>query len=65
MEKVLNHHGIDVIDLDLAICMKAAALPPIHKDPCDRFIIATALLRGLPVVTADTRFTGYGITVLI
>ena len=64
LDGILKHHGIDVIDLDLPICLKATSLPPIHKDPCDRFIIATALLRGLAVVTADGRFAGYGVTVL-
>lgn len=39
-------------------------LPPIHKDLCDRFIIAKALTRGLPVVTADQRFVEYGVEVL-
>jgi PIN domain nuclease of toxin-antitoxin system len=31
----------------------------------DRFIIATALTKGLPVVTADQRFAGYGVEVLM
>ncbi|MBW1962294.1 MAG: type II toxin-antitoxin system VapC family toxin [Deltaproteobacteria bacterium] len=62
---ILKHHHIDVIDLDLEICIKATALPPIHKDPCDRFIIAAALTREMPVVTADLRFAEYGVKVLI
>jgi PIN domain nuclease of toxin-antitoxin system len=33
-------------------------------DPCDRFIIATAKLRRLTVVTADPVFRSYGIEVL-
>jgi hypothetical protein len=36
----------------------------IHKDLCDRFIIATALAKGIPVVTTDKRFTQYGVTAL-
>ncbi|HUC85073.1 MAG TPA: type II toxin-antitoxin system VapC family toxin [Candidatus Acidoferrales bacterium] len=55
------HHGISIVPLDLDICVKAAGLPPMHSDPCDRFIIATALLRDLPVVTADERFAAYGV----
>jgi PIN domain nuclease of toxin-antitoxin system len=44
--------------------MKAVDLPPVHKDPCDRFIISTALIRNLPVVTADGRFSDYGVEVI-
>jgi PIN domain nuclease of toxin-antitoxin system len=64
-EGVLEHHDISVLDLDMGICLKACDFPPVHRDPCDRFIIATALARGMPVVTADKRFAGYGVDVLI
>lgn len=65
IREILSHHQIDIIDLNLDISLKATELPPIHKDSCDRFIIATALTRGLPVVTADQRFVEYGVEVLI
>ena len=64
-QQTIEHHGLAVIDLDPSICLKAAELPPIHRDPCDRFIIATALANGLPVVTADSRFEKYGVEVLL
>jgi PIN domain nuclease of toxin-antitoxin system len=64
LEGILDHHDIAVIGLDMATCIKATELPPIHRDPCDRFIIATALLKRMPVVTADTRFSEYGVEVL-
>jgi PIN domain nuclease of toxin-antitoxin system len=35
-----------------------------RADPCDRFIIAAALLQDAPVVTADQRFEPYGVHVL-
>lgn len=63
--EILKHHDIGVIDLDKDICIKATELPDIHKDPCDRFIIATALINKLPVVTADKRFHEYGVTIYI
>ncbi len=64
MEIILAHHGIDVVSLDLTICMHAARLPSIHRDPCDRFIIATARAYHWPVVTADQRFSDYDIEVI-
>ena len=38
-EGIISHHDISVLDLGIGICIKASELPPIHKDPCDRFII--------------------------
>jgi PIN domain nuclease of toxin-antitoxin system len=63
-ESISDHHGIEVIPLDWNICVAATDLPPIHRDPCDRFIVATAKLRRLPVVTADPVFSSYGVEVV-
>jgi PIN domain nuclease of toxin-antitoxin system len=63
-DKVVEHHGLTVLPLDVDACVGTAELPPIHDDPCDRFIIAIAKLNDLPVVTADDRFEKYGVTVL-
>jgi PIN domain nuclease of toxin-antitoxin system len=63
-EKIIEHHGLTVLPLELNICIAAAGLPPIHNDPCDRFIIATAILNDLTVVTTDENFEKYGLTVV-
>jgi len=63
-EEVVKHHGLTVLPLELNVCIAAAQLPSIHDDPCDRFIIATAKLENLAVVTADERFAEYGVKVL-
>lgn len=63
-ERVVEHHGLTVLPLELKVCVAAAELPSIHDDPCDRFIIATARLNQLTVVTADKRFEQYGVPVL-
>lgn len=64
MEQVAEHHGLAILPLELAVCVTAAQLPPIHPDPCDRFIIATARLHDLTVVTRDEQFAQYGVAVL-
>jgi PIN domain nuclease of toxin-antitoxin system len=61
---VVDHHGLTVQPLDWDVCIAATELPPLHKDPCDRFIIATAKMRHIPVVTADPSFAEYGIEVV-
>jgi PIN domain nuclease of toxin-antitoxin system len=40
------------------------SLPPLHRDPADRFIIATATIQRAPVVTTDGRFAEYGVAIL-
>jgi PIN domain nuclease of toxin-antitoxin system len=63
-QKIVEHHGLAVLPLEWNVCTAAAQLPQIHDDPCDRFIIATAKMNDLPVVTADERFEDYGLKVL-
>jgi PIN domain nuclease of toxin-antitoxin system len=60
----MEHREIAAIDLTTDICLKASELPPIHGDPCDRFIIATALMNNTPIVTTDKRLYQYGVEVL-
>jgi len=62
--EVLAHHQVTEIAVDGKVAMASTKLPRIHKDPCDRIIIATAKLLGLPVVTADERFRSYGVEIL-
>lgn len=61
---VVDHHAVETHPLDWDVCLAATQLPPIHKDPCDRFIIATAKKLGLPVLTTDPKFAAYGIEVI-
>ena len=49
-----------LIPLSEEVMFKATELPAVHRDPADRFIIATASLGNLTVVTTDRRFlSGY------
>ena len=37
-------------------------LPIHHKDPFDRMLVAQAMVRAIPVVSADGQLDAYGIT---
>jgi PIN domain nuclease of toxin-antitoxin system len=50
---VLSHHGL-----------LAGALPPHHRDPFDRMLVAQAQSEGLTVVTNDERIAAYDVPVL-
>jgi PIN domain nuclease of toxin-antitoxin system len=41
-----------------------AELPPHHRDPFDRLLIAQALLEGVPILTADRQFEPYEVEVI-
>jgi PIN domain nuclease of toxin-antitoxin system len=42
----------------------ANQLPPHHKDPMDRILIATALMHNLTIVTHDRIFPSYGVSTI-
>ena len=45
--------GIQEAPLDGEIAIAAGELPDHHGDPVDRMLVATALVRGLALLTAD------------
>ena len=62
--QVLSHYDLIEIPIDSTIGFYSATLPLIHKDPADRLIIATSLLKDIPVVTHDSMFVEYGVKVI-
>ena len=63
-ERALKHHHLALAPLSVEILVKANDLPWHHRDPADRFIIATAIGMGATVVTADRRFHPYSVGVV-
>ena len=45
--------GIQELAVDGEVAIMAGELPTTHGDPIDRFLVATALVRGVSLVTAD------------
>ena len=45
--------------------LRAGALPPLHRDPFDRMIVAQALVEGVPVLSSDRQLDAYGIRRLV
>jgi len=51
---------IHFIPVDNSIAIKSVQLPsPLHPDPADRIIIATALALGFPLITRDRKIARY------
>ena len=53
-----------ILPIELRHALHVAQLPPHHRDPFDRMLVAQALIERMPVLTADRRFTAYGVEVL-
>ena len=64
MRTLVDAYSLSLIPLSEEVMFKATELPEVHRDPADRFIIATALVSNMHVVTADRRFPEYGVTVV-
>lgn len=58
-ERVVAHHSLAEVPVDAAIALRATALPPLHADPADRIIVATALHLGAEVFTPDRAIQAY------
>lgn len=43
----------------------AANLPPIHKDPFDRMLIAQAIAEGMVLLTSDPMISEYNLALLV
>lgn len=60
-----ERYDLRELPLDAGIACAAAALPPLHRDPFDRVIVALARTRGLTVLTSDVHIGTYaGVTTL-
>jgi PIN domain nuclease of toxin-antitoxin system len=56
-------HGYAMLPFDHATAEQAANLPPLHADPFDRALVATAQRTGRTVLTSDRTIGRYGVPV--
>ena len=61
LSDLVSQYGLVSIPLTDEIAAASAQLPDFHKDPADRIIIATALIRNQTIVTGDGKFAQYGV----
>jgi PIN domain nuclease of toxin-antitoxin system len=57
-------HQIATLPLDEAALVHLALLPPLHRDPFDRILIAQALQHELTLVTVDDTVKAYSVALL-
>ena len=59
VERATTAAGVEVLPVDDWIARQAGHLPPIHGDPMDRLIIATAIVHQAWLVSFDAKFPRY------
>ncbi len=57
--RVMETHGLIELPVTGAIAAAATLLPPLHRDPFDRILIATAQIHDLSLVTPDLLISQY------
>jgi PIN domain nuclease of toxin-antitoxin system len=58
--RMLLAHGYRELPVGAEHAVAAGILPPLHKDPFDRMLVAQAMIEGISLLTADSRVAEYG-----
>ena len=56
--------GMEELPVSARHARRAARLPPLHRDPFDRMLVAQALVEGLVIVTRDAQVRQYAVATL-
>jgi len=60
----VTRRGFSPLPVELPRALRAGRLPPIHRDPFDRVLVAQAKVEGIPIVTSDPAIARYDIDVI-
>lgn len=64
LSEALREAGFDLLSIEISHVLRAARLPPHHRNPFDRMMIAQAQEGQLEIVTRDAVFARYDVRVL-
>ena len=58
----LAQTGFELLPISLAHTTGVESLPPHHRDPFDRLLVARCLINDIAIVSADTTLDHYSVT---
>jgi len=61
LEREIPRNNLELLPITLVHATAGEMLPPHHRDPFDRLLIAQAGIEGIPVVSADRNFDLYSL----
>lgn len=62
--KQMEKNRVEMLTIRAAHLTQLESLPPIHRDPFDRMMVAQASAEGMPIMSADPALRRYGVRVL-
>lgn len=62
---VVQKSGFEFLSISELHALATEQLPPIHKDPFDRMLIAQALVKNAMIVTRDANIPLYGVRCML
>lgn len=62
--RVLVAQSLSALPVHHVHAARVAELPPLHRDPFDRLLVAQAAVEQVPLLTADRQLAAYGIECL-
>ena len=64
MENMLAASGIQTLGISFQHTARVAELPPHHRDPFDRMLVAQALCESMILISRDRELGRYGVRIL-
>jgi PIN domain nuclease of toxin-antitoxin system len=61
---MMRRSNVVALDVTYQHTLRAGALPPHHRDPFDRLLIAQAQIERLQVMTTDAAFRHYDVGIV-
>jgi PIN domain nuclease of toxin-antitoxin system len=59
-----HHRDVTELPITFAHAIRAGTLPPHHRDPFDRMLVAQAQIEGLVLLSADPKVAAYEVEAL-
>jgi PIN domain nuclease of toxin-antitoxin system len=61
---LLRQLGFNFLPMTWEVAEMAGNLPPIHRDPIDRILVAHSMIQNMPVLTSDRIIPSYGVATI-
>jgi PIN domain nuclease of toxin-antitoxin system len=65
LESALAAAGFQPLPITIAHALQTDSLPPHHRDPFDRMLVAQALVEGYTLLSRDPQVRKYNVAVII
>lgn len=64
LDELIERFELEIEDVPANCWRRATELPPIHRDPVDRMLVAHALAGGFTLATADANIRKYPVPII-